>query len=254
MEDWEWLSSVEDSYWYVNNFDNQASWQLANFGYSSSSSIYLSNLNNYNYQIDEFVSKPIDLSGISNLELTFKYAYAKTDNSNTDKLKILVSSDCGETWSVRKVMYSSQLNTYFDTISTEFIPSSVLQWDSVSVATISSNFWTSDFMLKFQFESGGGNNIYIDKINLLDPADVSFSVFNSDNIEVFPNPVKSSLNIISKTQSKAYQLQLYSSTGNLIIDMPFTNNLDVSKIAKGVYSILIILEDRQVVRKKIIII
>jgi len=254
IEDWEWLSDMEDSYWYVNNFDNQESWKLANFGYLSSSSIYMSNLNNSSQQIDEFVSKPIDLSGISNLELTFKYAYAKTDNSNTDKLKILVSPDCGETWSVRKVMYSSQLNTYSDTIGTEFFPSSSLEWDSISVATIPSSFWTSDFMIKFQFESGGGNNIYIDKINLLDPADVGLESFTNDIFEVFPNPVKSSLNIISKTKIRPSKIQIYNSSGSLVFDMPFNNNINISKIAKGVYTILIILEDKQVVRKKIIII
>ena len=109
-------------------------------------------------------------------------------------------------------------------------------------------------MLKFQFESGGGNNIYIDKINLLDPANVGLNSFNNNIFEVFPNPVKSNLNIISKAKTNPYKIQLYSSYGSLIFDMPFTNNINISKIAKGVYTILIILEDKQVIRKKIIIV
>ena len=40
----------------------------------------------------------IDLSQGKNTEVTWNYAYARKDDNSTDKMEILISTDCGDTW------------------------------------------------------------------------------------------------------------------------------------------------------------
>ena len=49
--------------------------------------------------------------------------------------------------------------------SSNFVPTAA-QWNSSQSSSIASTYHVSDFRFKFEFESNGGNNVYIDDINL----------------------------------------------------------------------------------------
>lgn len=243
IEDWEWTTDINDSYWFTNNPDGQVGWEIANIGFSSTRSVSIGNINNFQQQIDELITRPIDLTGVSDLELSFKYAFAIRQSNNSDKLKVLVSTDCGNSWVIRKILYSSQLNTFNDTISTSFIPSSDLEWDSITVTTITSAYWTADFMLKFQFESGGGNNIYLDKINLMDPATAGTEVLDQNTISVYPNPTNDFITLDISGYNGSIQTQVYDLSGRLL-KISNSTTISIKHYAKGVYIFKVAYGDR----------
>jgi hypothetical protein len=47
-----------------------------------------------------------------------------------------------------------------------FIPSSLVEWKEASVNSILGPFCVENFRFKIEFVSGGGNNLYIDNINI----------------------------------------------------------------------------------------
>ena len=87
-------------------------WDLTNqTSYNGSYCIKVDNAGTIPGAKHEIESKTFDLSDTTKAYFNFRYAFAKKNKSNTDYLKVLGSNDCGNTWSVRKVIPSSQLET-----------------------------------------------------------------------------------------------------------------------------------------------
>ena len=153
--------------------------------------------------VDELNSEIIDLSKISlsdPLTLTFKYSYRKKIDANYESLKISVSTDCGTSWQIRNTLNGSYLSPL--TATEAWTPTSISDWTTVHVTQITSQFYKSNFRFKFQFTGSGGNNLYLDDINLYNgtPSDVIVLGINEtpldiSNIEIFPNPAEGELNV-----------------------------------------------------------
>ena len=196
------------------------------------------------------------------MELSFKYAFAKKSSANTDYLRVYASSDCGESWSVRKNISANNIATANNTTSA-FTPSSS-EWETVTITNITNSFFTSNFRFKFEFVSGGGNNIYIDDINLFDPNDASSNINEVDGInffKVFPNPANTMTNISLTTESvKEIEINILDMIGKKVMNVyngetsMGANNYSVntSSISKGVYFINIQSEGTLISKKLII--
>jgi len=237
IEGFDPYSSVSEMSFYTTNYDQQQGWEVTDLvGRNSSKSLMINNLGNLNGQRDEFISFPINLAGMNAVTMSFDVAFAQTATNNQDKLFILVSTDCGQTWNVRKTLSSPTLNTAGSPISSSFIPDAT-QWKTETVTTISSGFWTSNFQVMFRFESGGGNNIYIDNINLLNPNQVGIEE-NTYQFSIYPNPTQEILNINSNS-TKEFNVLIYDVTGRIIFESKLPENeiFDVSSLSKGVYFI-----------------
>jgi hypothetical protein len=74
--------------------------------------------------------------------------------------------------------------------------------------------------------------------------------FVKDNTKVFPNPFTNSLQIESETSFSI--MQLYDVAGKQIISQNFTNTIDTTNLAQGLYLLHLITEDGEVVVKKVI--
>src|SRR5690606_11569617 len=75
-------------------------------------SVRLMNFNQTSGQVDELLSGVYDLSNVTSatgLTLSFKYAYRKRANTNTDVLSVHTSSDCGENWMMRRTLNTATL-------------------------------------------------------------------------------------------------------------------------------------------------
>ena len=153
--------------------------------------------------IDELGSQIIDLSKISSsqaITLSFKYSYRKKIAANSESLKILVTTDCGKTWQVRKTITNNYLSN--QAITTSWQPSSSSDWTTVHVTNILSQFYKPEFQFKFQFTSSGGNNLYLDDINLYEgaPSDAIVLGINEahnalNELAIYPNPSEGELNV-----------------------------------------------------------
>ncbi len=170
--------------WDVYNFNNDAyTWvETTSASYSGTSSFMVNNFNNTTESIEELISPLYDLSNLSNATISFKVAFAKKSTATTtDQLMVYISNDCGLTWLPR---FNRQGNSLVSApvTSSSFIPSGTSEWANHSFTISSSGQLTDRTMFKFVFKGGGGNNIYIDDINIsgnYNPVPLLFAPLNA---------------------------------------------------------------------------
>ncbi|MEX2483258.1 MAG: S8 family serine peptidase [Brumimicrobium sp.] len=152
--------------------------------------------------IDELISGPIDLSVLQSTEdvtLSFRYSYRKRSEVNDEWLRVFISQDCNQPWALRKTLKGNALSELES--SNYWIPTDEEDWVTVHMTNITSSYYTEDFRMKFQFESDGGNNFYLEDINMYkgEPSDdivLGLSEMNEVlGFTVFPNPADESLNV-----------------------------------------------------------
>lgn len=216
-ESFENTTTLSSPKWFSeNSAGNQ--WEVTtSAGKTGTNSAKLSNFNEPVGQIDELISGPVNLSSITagtGVTLSFKCAYRKRTSSNNDLLKVLLSKDCGESWDLRKTVTSSTMSGTA-TATSAWTPTPN-DWVTVHVTNIISTFWTDNFRYKFQFTSGGGNNVYIDDINIYagSPSEEPVTAGLKDvgslaNISLFPNPADNEVQIAFSSKAASNEVKFY---------------------------------------------
>ena len=250
---------LPNSDWFIENSGGPGFAISSQAAFSGSKSLKLNNSAGSNLDKDAFVSSTIDLENITAASLTFKYAFAKISPSNSDFLQIFASSNCGESWAVRKSISSSQLATVNNTAS-NYTPGPG-DWETVTISNFSSAYQVNNLRIKFLFTSGGGNDLYIDDINLTGPVGLQDNETIYDFF-VFPNPANSIANVqflLPKSQQQM-NIQLHNIIGEQVKNI-FSGNLssgqhnlsiDVSDLAPGVYFVTISNPTRKVVQRFVV--
>ena len=206
--------SFPGSFWFSEN-ESGNGWQvISGTAYTGNKCISLNNYSGNPYEsVDAFITEGYDFSNLLNPTFDFKYAFA-TRNSSTDNLRVYYSIDCGRTWILRFNKSGSALTTAGNQFN-NFTPTSLSQWknESLMVAALSGK---QNVRFKFEFHNLGGNNIYVDDINIgglnaglneLNPGTVNF--------EVSPNPAHENFNVSFEIEkSSAVSLQLFDILGN----------------------------------------
>jgi len=189
--------------WVVFNPNNNNAFTIENTtAHSGSQCVRLTNFGQAASNIDELTSAPIDLSVIpstGSVTLSFRYSYRKRVSTDYEYLKVFISGDCGSTWAQRKTMGGNQLSNLVS--STAWKPTQQSDWTTVHMINVTNTYFTENFRMRFRFEGEGGNNIYLDDINLYPggPSDnlvlsvADLNEFNS--LELFPNPTDGELNL-----------------------------------------------------------
>ena len=132
-------------------------------GYGTSSSCLFYN----NYDIyapgtkDEFRSSPINIAGFTSATVTFDVAYAYYGVPYSDSLAVLISTDCGSTFTsvyLKGGVSLSTVNSY------DYFTPTASNWRT---DTISLNaFLSNSIIISFQNINYYGNNLYIDNIKV----------------------------------------------------------------------------------------
>ena len=123
--------------------------------------------NNFSYDDrgnnDEVRMQKANLAGLTNATLTFDVAYAPKNATTFDGLQVLVSTDCGSTFTVVYNKSNTTLATAPAT-SSSFTPTAA-QWrnDTVNLNTFIGN---PNVIVSFKNIAGFANRLYIDNINL----------------------------------------------------------------------------------------
>lgn len=239
--------------WEVNNLGGSAEWELSStVGLSSSKSAKLANFNQPVGSIDELASKSIDLSGVStSMTLSFRYAYKRKNSSDNDRLRVQVTANCGDSWANRFVSQGSLLST--QTQSSAYTPSSDADWTTVHITNITNTYWTDKFRYKFLFEAGGGNNMYIDNINIYEGSPSDDLVVGLDElidlsgVNVYPNPVDEELSVaFTLNNAQQSSLKIQDLSGKImqqhIVNANAGSNtalIDTRQLAQGLYFLTI---------------
>lgn len=165
-EGFESLSAVPGGDWTVVNENTDNTFAITELAaFSGSKSVRVVNLSSMAGRVDELVSGTYDMTGAESITISFRYAFARRTSSNDDRLRLLVSNNCGATWSVRKQLRGTVDLPTAPTTSGSFVPNNT-QWGFAQSSAMSDIFHVSNFRYKFEFESDGGNNVYIDDINI----------------------------------------------------------------------------------------
>jgi hypothetical protein len=184
-----------------------------------------------------------------NVTLSFRYAYRKKTAADYEYLKVFVSADCGANWAQRKTLAGNNLSNL--TSSTSWKPTQASDWTTVHMINVTSNYFSSNFKVKFKFEGEGGNNIYLDDINLYDgdPSDELVLGLSGNQefsgVEVYPNPAENETNVsFSLMSSQEVLFTVYDYSGKLIerqvvkgVKGPNVIMYNTSTISSGIYYI-----------------
>ncbi len=208
--------------------------------------------------MDELFITPMNLSGTAAPVLSFDYAYAQRDANSNDKLEVMVSNNCGSSWTN---VYSSSGYTLATALPMPmaYLPdvNDISQWQTV---TINLNGYNSaSVLVKFVVTNDNGNNLYIDNVNLnqTQPVGLIKETKLSNQVSIFPNPTSgnATLKVFSLTSGKS-KLILINTMGQIVssktIDLFSGNNnilIDTKEFSNGIYSVILETATETVVKK-----
>ncbi|HXC03891.1 MAG TPA: PKD domain-containing protein, partial [Bacteroidia bacterium] len=141
-------------------------WQhYTNTGRNSNACMYFNDyINDATGRNDEMRTPKYDLSAYTNVRLTFDVAYARYDATYSDSLAVVVSSDCGQTFTVVYLKGGTGLATAPDQKNTAFIPAAA-QWRNDTV-NLNAFAGMGNVMVGFRNIGHNGQDIYVDNINI----------------------------------------------------------------------------------------
>ncbi len=167
FEGFEDIAALPEGGWWTKNVDGDNTFMVTDaVSYSGERSIMLQNGAGMMDRIDELRSPSLDLEGASGLAISFRYAFAKRQANNDDRLRVHLSVDCGVNWSVRKQLRGTTNLATAGVVTGSFAPQGESDWDISIIDVPISTFHISDLLMRFEFLSDGGNNLYIDDINI----------------------------------------------------------------------------------------
>lgn len=236
--------------WIVTNPGGNGWTVTSSAAHTGAKSAKLTNLGQLAGNIDQLTSTAIDLSSVdtaNGVTLSFRYAYIKANNTSSDILRVFFSSNCGDTWNVRKTMSATTMSgSSFQASS--WTPTTG-DWTTVHLTNVTSNFWNENFRYRFEFTSNNGNNIYLDDINIYTgaPSDnlivASIDETSFEAINLYPNPTDDDVTVsFTATTPEKMTVSITDLSGKVIQANTIHTNegenvvmLNTVDFAKGVY-------------------
>ncbi len=222
----------------VYNPDLGITWELDSLAYHSAPySARIDNLINLNYGTRDELELPfLDLtSADSLLQLTFWYAYARSDANYSDELIVQLSKDCG-------VNYTNVLTKSGPTLvtgptqTTPFVPTPT-QWKKGVVNLF--QYKTEQYLkIRFVNVTDGGNRLYLDDIQINGGLVTATNVPERAAlpIRIFPNPAFARAQVRAEAGwNERMRIRAFDALGRLLRDYGFDadSNLDLAGLPAG---------------------
>jgi len=112
----------------------------------------------------DLIFEKLDFSGSTGNTMTYSYAHALQTGFENDRLQILVSTDCGITWNLESQLIGAALATTNPLNGSNFYPTAS-DW-ATDIVDLSAYDGNADVMIAFKGVCAGGNNLYIDDIEI----------------------------------------------------------------------------------------
>ena len=264
-----WVSVSYDGNNPYNN--NITSFKQAGSGYHNGNGVAL--LNNYdaraNWDINEIISPPIDLTSVPSgqMNLSFSYSCATGIPSYTgliDSFCVYASTDCGRNWVFLYKMGGAIMDNAGYVSGRYIAPQLSAYWQkaTINLARYGSIYQKPDVLFKFRaFSSVGGNNLYIDDINIGDDYTGLTNLSELNSAVIFPNPGDgtATLNLVLN-RAGAINVDVFNLSGQKVLDV-FDGNLNGGEnqlgikgeqLAAGIY-IVNIRDGSAVAQRKLVI-
>jgi hypothetical protein len=226
--------------WVEVNPDAGITWARVNTGDNSTASAFV---NNFNYaltgRIDELYSPLVTYSGVDSVSLSFDVAAAAdTGGSPTDTLEVLVTKDCGNTFTSVYKKWGSDLQTVNEP-TTDFVPASSSQWrtETIDLTNIAP---TGPIQIVFRNTNNNKNNIYIDNVNL--KTRILPGRLKREGVIILPNPFSDKFTVWHyQAPTKLRFISVFNSLGQLVWNKQYNGTaqkqeiVDLSARSSGMY-------------------
>lgn len=221
----------EDEYPLSIDFESQDNWNLAT---TASTNLFKRVQNESNgvlrangFNASElgltswFISPKLNTGGLDSAGLSFRASYASRDGLN-DRLQVLLSTDCGESYPVVLLDADSDSLAVMSTTS-KWTPLSNNDWKEYELDLSHSFFFDENIRIAFVFTPGGGNDLYIDDINIRANELPTYE----NVILTYPNPAVSRFNLgFNLPQKESVTVRLIDISGRIIFEEQIENALN----------------------------
>jgi len=239
-QDWETIGQPSTENWRI--YDNG--------GFEGENCLRIRNNNNVLDDVDELISNTMDFTGASEVVINYKWAFATKEEATDDRLRVFVSTDCGQSWSQKKLHRGFTDLPTAEPSNFQFFPDSQDDWSEHTIILDEEEYLGPSFKVRFTFQNFGGNNLYLDNINIGTALDLSLNeVILEDQVSLFPNPSSGNLTIdLTATDALVNEtLLIYDLSGKavhseVISSIRKGNNListDLNHLAEGTYIVSI---------------
>jgi hypothetical protein len=221
--------------WALSNPDNSITWQKATTGFNSSASAYLRNFVYFsNGQKDDLITPVFNFNGVDSVKVSFDLSAATkvVPNGTTpmDTLEVLVTRDCGNTFTSVYKKGGTQLQTIYDNtpIPVDYVPGAYYLWrkEYIDLTSFSPN---GPLQLVFRNTTNNQNNVYIDNVNFatrtLPPR------LKADGVIIAPNPFGEQFTIwYVQPPTDLRYVTVFNAAGQLIWNKVFGSGGSASNI------------------------
>lgn len=245
--------------WALRNPDKSYTWQRTTVAAKSGiASIVMRNLAYaQNGPMDDLLSPVFNLTNTDSAFLFFQVAAAvqsdpNGNNTYWDTLEVLISRDCGVTFTSLYKKWGKNLITRNSPLATEFVPAPN-EWrrDSIDLTPYVNK---GNFQLVFRNITNYENNIYLDDINVLTKK-INPNL-KREGILVTPNPVSDQLSVtFLEIGPNLVSVEVYNTLGQLIArkrpSAALNNRLlfDLANEPNGIYFVKILYTNRKITKK-----
>jgi Secretion system C-terminal sorting domain len=253
-------ASFPPAQWDRLNPDDAITWQLTRgASFEGIASIYI---NNYSYpqlgQTDEMVSPVVRYADVDSVYVSFQlaastYSYPGSTGIPLDTLEVLISTDCGKSFISVYKKWGSELQTINrpnDPNTSEFVPRSANDWRKELINLTSLLGKSNSFLVVFRNTNNFENNIFLDDINIYTktlPAKLK-----NNGYMISPNPFTNSFVIqLFPNANNLKGIEIYNAVGQLVYRRNITvgtadatQEIDMSRMAAGMYSVRLLYTDR----------
>ena len=184
-----------------------------------------------------------NLSTLSNPVLVFDLAHKRYSTSYSERLRVLYSINCGATWQSLYTKSGNNLATTTGTTTSSYMPSDN-DWrdEIIDLSGITDN---DDVIIKFEFRSGWGNNVWIDNVKVMNGTGIEEI---ANDVNVYPNPATDVINIT--TPDNVLRVEIFNMQGQLVkAEAGNVNNISVRDLANGIYTLKLTTDNGSSVHK-----
>jgi PKD repeat protein len=254
-----------DGQWTVQTQDGQP-WQIRETtGYSGARSLYVRNRQNVGGEITRVTSTTFDAGDMAAVFIAYKYAYShRTTGETDDRLKLQVSKDCGESWNTRQFHRGIIDLPTAEPHGGNFYPSGTGEWTGHIEEVDNEIYMVPNLRIRFEFESKGGNNVFIDDINVYGVdslGNVQSLVVDMEttalSLSLFPNPTTGEAIAAAQWPGDGAVLILRDAAGRLVRQEQLRGNggrrIPLDGLAPGVHFIELNAADQRVVERLLVL-
>ncbi|MDB5251869.1 MAG: type sorting protein [Flaviaesturariibacter sp.] len=163
--------------WTIFNPNGNVTWVRSTPGNASPNALFI---NNYDFQlpgqIDEFRSQALTVTPGDSVIINFDLAHKNYPSTTfVDTLTVLVSSDCGATYTAVYKKWGANLATAGSSTASYLNPAAA-DWVTQRIGLGGATLASGQITIAIRNTNGYGNNIFIDNINIAKKADLDMKV------------------------------------------------------------------------------